>query len=230
MTVSKRRYESPKRRQQAAATRARLLASARRLFAERGYVATTIEAIAGDAGLAVQTVYAVYGSKRAMLFALLDEGDAAADVSGLLAQLHSTADPGQQLRSIVAFNIRLYAQVADLLEIVHAAGNADPDVASVDREGTERRRAGQAALVQGWASRGALKPGMTASEAADILWGLTSPNLYRLFVVERRWPGLRYEEWLYTTLEWLLFAASGNGSQHSPSGMEETERDWSHSL
>ena len=205
---SKRRYDSARRRQRAAATRARLRASAGRLFAERGYGATTVEAIAGDAGLAVQTFYAVYGSKRAVLFALLDEGEAAADLPGLLAGLRGTSDPRRQLRLVVDFNLRLFERVADLLEVRRAAGTTDPDVAAVDREGTERRRAGQAELVRGWASRAALKPGVGEPEAADMLWGLTSPNLYRLFVVERQWPGPRYGDWLFTTLEWLLFGPS----------------------
>jgi AcrR family transcriptional regulator len=225
MTTSKRRYESPRRQQQAAATRARLLASARRLFAERGYGATTIEAIASDAGLAVQTFYAVYGSKRSVLFALLDAGDAAADVSGLRERLHSTVDPQQQLRALVEFNIRLYEQIGDLLEILHAAGTTDPDVASLAREGNERRRAGQAALVQEWARRGVLKRGMAASEAADIVWGLTSPDLYQLFVVERRWSGPQYGEWLYTTLAWLLFGAANDAGQNSRVGQGETDRN-----
>jgi AcrR family transcriptional regulator len=223
MVGEKRRYDSPKRRQQAAATRARLLASAKRLFAARGYAATTIEAIANDADLAVPTVYAVYGSKRAVLFALLDEGDAAADLASLLEELHRTTDPRQQLRVIVDFNIRLFAQVADLLAILRTAASAESDVAAMEREGTERRRAGQAAFVRGWASRAALKPGLSEPEAADILWGLTSPDLYHLFVIERRWAGPRYGEWLCATLEWLLFGAPGDAAQNGAS-IDEAER------
>lgn len=208
MVVVKRRYESPKRRQRAEETRHRLTASARRLFLERGYAATTIEAIASDAGLAVQTFYAVFGSKKAVLFAILDEGEAKADMPGLLERLRNESDPRRQLRLIVDFNVRLFEQVADLIEIRRMAALADLDIAAIDREGTTRRRAGQAAFVRGWANRRALRPGVSEREAPDILWGMTSPELYRLFVVERGWPGPRYADWLFTVLDGFLFSQS----------------------
>jgi AcrR family transcriptional regulator len=209
MSGGKRRYESPKRRQQADATRRRLAASARRLFAKNGYAATTIESIARDAGVAVQTFYATYGSKRAVLFAILDEAEAEADLSGLLADLQKTAsDPRRQLRLIVDFNVRLFQRSADILEILRAAGSTDTDLASVWREGEERRRKGQAPLVREWVKRDALRPGLKEPEAADILWALSSPDIYRLFVVERRWSVARYREWLMATLEQLLFKHS----------------------
>src|SRR5919204_4042216 len=68
----RRPYRSPARRRQAAATRARVAAAARRLFVERGYAATTVEAIARAAGVAVPTLYAAVGGKRAVLWALLE--------------------------------------------------------------------------------------------------------------------------------------------------------------
>jgi AcrR family transcriptional regulator len=203
----KRPYASPRRRAQALATRRRLAASARRLFAERGYAATTIEAIAQDADLAVQTFYATYGSKRAVLFALLDEMDQTADVPGLLQRLRQAgADWPRQLEALVDFNMRLFGSAIDVLEIVRSAGAADPDIAAVARAGDDRRRAGQAPVVHGWTEAGVLRVGLDATSAADILWGLTSPELFQLFVVRRQWPVARYASWLRDTLQRLLFA------------------------
>jgi AcrR family transcriptional regulator len=203
----KRQYVSSRRRASALDTRTRLAASARRLFAERGYAATTIDAIARDAGLAVQTFYATYGSKRAVLFALLDRMDQAADVSGLLEQLdQAEGDWSRQLLLLVDFNVRLFAGSIDVLEVLRSAGAADPDLAAVARAGDDRRRAGQAAIVRGWAQAGALRAGLDDGLAADILWGLTSPELYELFVVRQAWPAVRYASWLHDAIEQLLFA------------------------
>lgn len=204
----KRSYDSPQRRQQAEATRRRLAASARKLFARSGYAATSIESIANDAGVAVQTFYAVYGSKRAVLLALLDEVEREADLPALRDRLQESAsEPPRQLRLLVDFNVRLFQGAADILEGLRSAGSADADLAAVWREGEDRRREGQAPLVRGWARSGALRPDLSENEAADVLWALTGPDTYRLYVRERGWAVSRYAEWLSCALERLLFRA-----------------------
>lgn len=203
----KRAYHSAKRQRQAEATRARLAASARRLFVRDGYAATSIEAIAGDAGVAVQTFYATYGSKRAVLQALLGELERAADLEGLGRALQGSEDPRGQLALVVDFNIRLFGQAGDVLGVLQAAGGTDPDLRSVWREGEDRRRQGQAPLVRKWARGGALRRGVTERRAADILWALTGPDTYRLFVEERGWPAAELGDWLWSTVEELLFEA-----------------------
>lgn len=205
MSNVKRGYESPKRQRQAEATRRRLASSARRLFSERGYAATTIASIAKEAGVAVQTFYAVFGSKRAVLFELLNEVEAEADLAGLREALRATSDPRRQLRHLVDFNVRLFEGAVDLLEVLRGAGSADADLAVAWREGEERRREAQALLVREWAKGGAFRAGLEESEAADVLWALTGPDAYRLFVLERGWPASRYGEWLLPALERLLF-------------------------
>lgn len=206
MTNETRKYESPKRREQADATRRRIAASARRLFAERGYAATTIESIAMDAGVAVQTFYATYGSKRAVLFALLDQVDAEAGVPQLIEDIRSAAgDARRQLQLVVDFNVRLFDAAADIFSIVAAAGSADADIASLSRLGAQRRREGQAPVVHSWAQSSALKPGLSEQEAADILWVLCDPQHFSQFVIECGWPVDRFRDWLVATLTWALF-------------------------
>lgn len=202
----KRSYDSPRRRRQAEATRQRVASTARKLFAERGYTATTIEAIARDAGVSVQTFYATYGSKRTVLLALLDEVERAADLGGLRHELQdAAAEPRRQLRYVIEFNARLFGGAGDVLEVLRDAGNVDDDLASVWREGEERRRQGQAPLVRQWMRRNALRESLMEQEAADILWAFTGPDTYRLFIRERGWPVSRYAEWLSGALEQLLF-------------------------
>ena len=206
MTAVKRPYDSPRRRAQALATRRRLFASARRLFAEQGYAATTIESIARHADLAVQTFYATYGSKRAVLLALLDELDESASAPSLVRELHdASGDWPRQLTALVDFNMRLFREAIDVLEVMRSAGEADPDIAALARAGDERRRAGQAPIVRGWAQAGALRPDLDETTAAHILWSMTSPELFQLFVVRQKWPVERYASWLRDALQRLLF-------------------------
>ena len=194
------------RAQSAQATRKRLADSARRLFVTRGYAATSIDLIAADAGSAVQTFYATYGSKRAVLLALLDQVDQAADVGRLIEGLQeSRGQPMAQLRKLVDFNARLYSGAADLLDIIRSAGHADPDIAALWREGEGRRRAGQAPVVKQWAAAGALRAGLGERAAADLVWSLLSPDLYRLLVVESGWSLPKYRSWLVASLPDLLF-------------------------
>ena len=204
MEPVKRPYHSPKRERQARQTREQIVEAARRLFARDGFTKTTVEAIAREAGVSAQTVYASVGSKRAIVLALLDRLEAEGGNEELRRELGSTKDPRRQLRAIVSFNRRLFERGRDVLDVVMAT-RADPDVEAFGRAGEARRREGQARWVRAWAEDGVLRPNLDEGEAADVLWALTGPELYWLFAVNSNWPGLRFEEWLFGTLEWQLF-------------------------
>ena len=201
----KRPYHAPHRQRQARATRERIAAAARRLFARDGYAATTIQAIAREAGVAVQTVYATFGTKRAILLALLDAMEAEGGVAELQEATTAAADdPTRQIREWVAFSRRFFERGADLLEVARAAGTADPDVRALGRAGDERRREGARSRVRSWAALGVLRPGLAETEAADVVWALLGPDVFRLLVLECGWPSGRYEAWLEAELEGLL--------------------------
>ena len=206
-TQGKRQYVSVRRQQQAAKTRRRLAESARRLFQERGYAATTIAEIAAGADLAVQTFYAVYGSKRAVLSGLIDQMEENAELPKLLDDLRTNQDARHQLASIVDFNLRLFGRGADILETLRSAAPAEPELAAFHREGDARRRQAQAGLVHAWATSGQLRGGLPETEAAEVLWALTSPDVYRLFVFQNGWEPQRYGQWLTQLLTHLLFHA-----------------------
>lgn len=202
----KRAYDSSKRRAAAAENRLRIAASARCLFARQGYGATSIEAIAREAGVAVPTFYAMYGSKRAVLFALLDAAEAQADAEGLRTALRAAASPREQLRLLVSFNCRFYRQAADLVEVAHEAGSSEPDLLALWKRGEARRLRAEARLVRAWSHFGALGKGLREREALDILWAMSGADNYRLFVTERRWSPEAYEAWLAKSLEELLLS------------------------
>lgn len=204
VTERKRPYLSDRRQRQAAETRRRLADSARRLFRERGYAATTIADIAAGADLAVQTFYAVYGSKRGVLSGLIDRMEEDADLPEFLDSFRTAADPRAQLALIVDFNLRLYARGADIIETLRSAAAADPQLAEVHREGDSRRRAAQARLVRSWARSASSPLRVPERQAADILWAMTSPELYQLFVEQNGWSPDRFGEWLLRLLSSLL--------------------------
>lgn len=202
-----RPYHSPRRDAQAADTRRRVLTAARRQFAELG-LATTIADIAREAKSSPQTIYATFGSKGGVLIALLDELTAAAGFGELGAELAAAADdPRRQLALYVGFDRRLFEQAADVVLLGLATRGADPDVGAWFSEGERRRRANQAPLIGAWHAAGALRPGLTEGRASDILWSLTGPAVYDLFVTQSGWSPSRFERWLIELLESQLFGA-----------------------
>lgn len=203
----KRSYDATRRREAAARTRERMLGAARRQFAERGFSATTVEAIAEAAGVSPQTFYTAFGSKRGALFALLDNMPSAADPAALAKALAAAPDAKRQLALLVDYRLRLYAGSLDVLEAVRAAAAHDPDVAAVWSEGEERRRRNQQALLSSWHARGDFRPGLTRRRADDVLWALTGPDVYRLMVVERGWGRKAIRDWLVDLLTRELFTA-----------------------
>jgi AcrR family transcriptional regulator len=204
-SVPRRKYVAPRRVARAAATRERIVSAARGLFSRNGYGATTLTAVAAEAEVAIQTVYATFGTKRAILSALIDSMEAEADMPKFLERVQATTDAVEQLALIVSLNRRLWERSVDVLEIARGASAVEPDLAGFFREGEGRRRSGQAPLVRGWARMGALKAGLDRATAGDILWTLTGPDVYRLLVVESGWSGRRYQSWLNASLGHALF-------------------------
>ena len=211
----KRPYDSAKRRGSAEQTRLRIAQSGRALFLQLGYGATSIEAIANRAGVAVPTFYATYGSKRTLLFALLDAADAQANVIALQDSLRAaSANPQRQLSLLVSFNRRVYQQSADLIDVARSAGSMEPDLAALWAEGEQRRLRGVAPVIRSWAVAGALRKPLSEREALDILWSLLGPDNYRLFVTERGWSPEKYEKWLLATLKTLLLRTAPRVFSH----------------
>lgn len=201
MSTRLRSYSSARRTEQAAETRRKIAASARKLFVNRGFAGTTIEMIADGAGVAVPTVYSTYGSKRAILLQLFE--DIAAKES-LQTDLATEDDPRRQLRLIVDFDVHLFTQGADLFAAVRNAGPQDRALERVRVEGENRRRKGLALVVGAWSKKGALRRGLSEEEALDVMWAMMSDLFYTLFVRGNRWPVERYKAWLAMTLESLI--------------------------
>jgi AcrR family transcriptional regulator len=195
-----RPYHSPARQRQAEQTRARILAAARELFRSAGYAATTMEAIASSAQVSAKTVEAAFGSKRGVLTALVDPLASAGPPRHLVGQIRAAADPRDRLRLVAELTRHAYEASVPELELMRSAAAVAPEIAAAARQVESRRRANQARLVGFLRERGALRSDLDADQATDIVWTLTSYDLYRALVIERNWPADRYRDWLAATL------------------------------
>ena len=182
--------------------------AARGLFANQGYAGTTLDAIAQAAGVAVQTVYAAFGSKRGILAELLRQAQQAPAAEELRARLRVTEDPAQRIRLAVAIARRVYDQISAGLERRLGAGTVAPELAAVEGEIEERRRAGTSLLVDYVVSRDQLRSGLAPAAAADLLWAIAGPDLYWKLVIEQGWSGDAYEALLGDALVAALMAPS----------------------
>jgi AcrR family transcriptional regulator len=186
-------------------TRAAVVAAARSLFVERGYAATTIEAISDRSDTPQATVYRLFSSKLGILKEVLDvsvggddEAVAMTDRPQVRALL-SDEDPKKQLAGFAALVHEVMARVGSVHRILADAAKSDEDAASLLAEIARQRHEGQRRVARSLARSGALRPGLRERDAADIIHAIASPEVYGL-LVDRGWSGERYEKWLRSIL------------------------------
>jgi|SRR5215469_2548567 len=194
--ASRRPYHSPGRQQQAEQTRARILDAAREAFRAAGYAATTIDAIASGARVSAKTVEAVFGSKRAILSALVDPLASAGPPRDLVSRLRETGDPRLRLQLVAELTLRAYEAAAPELELLRGATAVAPEITAVAQHVEARRHANQGRLVEWLGEQGVLRRDLAPADATDIVWSLTSYDVYRGLVRERSWAARRYQTWL----------------------------------
>ncbi|MEO5921431.1 MAG: helix-turn-helix domain-containing protein [Pseudolysinimonas sp.] len=195
MEQAKRSYRSPRRDAQAQDTRARLLASARRLFAETGWTRTTLKAVAVDAGVAEPTVYAIFQSKSGLAVALLDAVDSAADLTRLTADLGQPgATPREQILAVAAFERRMYEGAGDLIRLLRDGASLDDDLAAAYQDGVGRSEFGWRRLISNWPA-GTLRAGVDAERAVSVALLACSLATFDLLHLERGWPLDQVEQW-----------------------------------
>ncbi len=182
--------------------RAAVVQAARALFFERGYAATTIEAISVTADVPPATVYRLFSSKLGILKALLDVSIAGDDQAAALPDranaraLFADPDPVRQLSGFAGLCREVNARSAPVYQILLSAAGTDPEAAALLAEYTRQRQEGQGQIARSLARSGALRPELKQRDAADIIHALMSPEVYRLLVGDRGWPPERYERWL----------------------------------
>jgi len=191
-------------------TRVRIVEAAAKLFVERGYSATTIEAVAAEADVAVETVYARFKNKRNLLEAYLDVlivGDAepvpVLDRPEMKALADAT-DQREQVRLAAGISRGILERNAPAHAVIRTAIAVSPELAALANEDEARRKATQRAVVEMVSSRGPLRDGLSVADAVETVAGLSNPENYAYLTRRRGWPPARFQRWLEESLTLLL--------------------------
>jgi TetR/AcrR family transcriptional regulator, regulator of autoinduction and epiphytic fitness len=222
--VKRRRTDDGQGRQaRTRLARAAVIEAARTLFLERGYAATTIEAISDLSDVPPATVYRLFSSKLGILKQLFNVSIAGDDESVPLEDrphvqaLISDPDPRKQLSGFVGISRGIMSRTEPVYRILVSAAGSDPDAAALLAEQTRHRQQGQGQIAHLLARTGALRPELREREAADVIHALMSPEVYRLLVGDRGWDPERYEQWLQQILIGQLLPPPITGGERTDS-------------
>ena len=196
----KRRYDSTGRQAQARRNRQAILDAAQRQFLEGGYAATTIAAVAAEAGVSVETVYKAFGGKPGLVRAIYDRGLVGPEPVPAYRRADEMrereTDPRTIMRTWGTIASEVSSVVSPIERLVRAAAASDHDMAALlqaHNDLRERRARHHARFLK---ERGYLREGVSVAQATDILWTCTSDELYDLLVTQRGWSPPRFARFL----------------------------------
>jgi AcrR family transcriptional regulator len=208
-----RTYDSSLRTRQAADRRVTLAVAARDLFVERGYPATTMEAVATRAGVSLKTVYNAYATKAGLLRAVWDmslKGDldeAAVAERPWYTSVLAEPDPGRQL-AMTAENSRIVkVRIGPMLRVIRDAAPVDGDLTALWELIQTDFWANQRVIVESLADKAALRDGLDVDRATDLLWMLNHPDVWLLLVDRRGWSPAEWEAWFATSARQQLLGS-----------------------
>ena len=206
----KRTYDSSRRKKQARQTRQQIIEAARTLFSSRGYTGATIDAIAQEAGVAVETIYATFGNKREILSSLIgvslvgdDDPTPLLQRQGPLSVLQEK-DQHRQIQYFASDMAEIMGRVAPLFEVMRSAAKNEPDIAIMLQKMLSERVEGMKVFIRALMFNGPLRDRLSLEDAAETVWTLSSGEVYTLLVVDRGWTGEKYVDWLTDSLLRLI--------------------------
>lgn len=208
--VKSRGYDNTRRQAQVRRTRADVVTAARDLFVQRGYSATTIEAIGEAAATPLATVYRLFRCKRNILAAVLDTSFAGDDEPIAMHErpavraAFAETDPRRLLTGFAHICRELLDRSAPVQQVLRGAATVDPEAAELLALVNSQRLEGQSRIAHALAVRGALAGGVAEATAADTIYALMAPETHHILTVERAWSADRYERWLARALCALL--------------------------
>ena len=197
-----RRYDSSRRQEQARENRRAVLEAARRMFLERGYAATTVGAIAAEAGVSVETVYKAFGNKPGLVKAVVDVAIVGDDESVPMLQrdrirrIEAESDPRRKLAMYGEHLAESAPRRVPIELLVRAAAASDPGAAGVWEQLEAERLTGMGFFARHLGEGGHLRPGVSVEDARDVLWTCNSAEVYDLLVLRRGWSPERYGRWI----------------------------------
>ena len=206
----KRPYDNTRRQAQVRATRLRIIAAAKALFIDRGYPATTLEAIAGAADTSLPTLYRLFASKPALLKLVLDVsfgGDDEPIAFGdrpEVQKARAESDPVALIRAFARIGRGFMERSSAIMHVLATAAQVDSDAAQLLAQIRRQRRTGQSRIVAALSARDALDPELEFAEAVDITYVTLSPDVHRILTAECGWTAEQYEQWLARSLRALL--------------------------
>jgi AcrR family transcriptional regulator len=206
----KRKYDSSRRKAQSLETQLQIVEVARRLFINRGYSGTSIESIAREAGVAPETIYSLFGNKRAVLSRVVDVsvvGDGEPIPLLVRSQIREVEFEKDQSRQIQMFASRIQMimlRVAPLFEVMRNAAKTEPEIKNVLKNYLEGRLQGMGYFIDCLLANGPLRDNLSKLTATETLWAITSAEVYNLLTIDRGWSSEEYETWLANILTRLL--------------------------
>jgi AcrR family transcriptional regulator len=198
--VKARREAKPQRQKREPPGRPAIAGAARKLFVERGYAGTTIEAIAQEAGYAAPTVYFHFGSKAAIVGYLIDEMEAG-DIVPVFRKAMQQANPPRMLEGAARIARISCEKWWDVYQVVRSAGRADAALSEASKKLDSGRLYGLRVFAEALERSSHLRTGLDATRATDIMWALASEDTYQRLVVERGWTPDEFEAWLGNSLK-----------------------------
>jgi AcrR family transcriptional regulator len=196
----KRRYDSSNRQAQARRNREAILNAAERQFLEGGYAATTVAAVAVEAGVSVETIYKAFGGKPGLVRAIYERGLTGREPIPAFqradAMRERETDPRTIMRNWGVLTSEVSSVVSPIARLVRAAAASDPDMATLLKASNDTREQRARHHARFLKERGYLREGVTLAQATDILWTCTSDELYDLLVLQRGWSLPRFARFL----------------------------------
>jgi AcrR family transcriptional regulator len=196
----RRRYDSSGRQAQARRNRQAILDAAQQQFLEGGYAATTIAAIAAEAGVSVETIYKAFGGKPGLVRAIYDRGLAGREPVPAFQRADAIrerqTDPRTIMRNWGTLTSEVSSIVSPIERLVRAAAASDPDMAALLKAHNDLREQRARHHARFLKQRGYLREGVSLAQATDILWTCTSDELYDLLVTQRGWSLPRFARFL----------------------------------
>jgi AcrR family transcriptional regulator len=214
MDSGKRVYRSDLRADQARATRRQVVTAASRLFAERGYAATTIAAVAAEAGVSRKTVFTSVGGKVQLMklaydWAIAGDDEPLAQVERPeIRELQAEPDAAVVIEKYVGLLEESLTRVAPIHDALRSAADVDDQARELLETMEKQRLRGMGMFAADLDSRGVLRKGLTREGAADLLWFYIQPIHWDLLVQQRGWSRAAYRTWLRTSLELHLLGLS----------------------
>ena len=199
MTNVNIQLKSTHRRRQAQATRDMIVAEAQALFLEQGYICTTIDAIAERAGVAVSTVYSIFGSKRGILRAIRDAWHERTHIREVLHSSQQSTNPAERLDQLADATRRQWETGAEVTAIYTGAAAAAPSAAAELAQALAGRREGLQSFAK--SLEPSLRPDLNVTHAAAILQALCMPEVFDELVRYSGWSADEYQTWLAQTLK-----------------------------